>query len=36
MWDEDELTWHDRISRTYLSSAQTFSDMEATTVAHGR
>jgi uncharacterized RDD family membrane protein YckC len=36
MWDEDELTWHDRISRTYLSSAQTFADMEATTVAHGR
>jgi uncharacterized RDD family membrane protein YckC len=36
MWDEDELTWHDRISHTYLSTAQSFADLEATSVAHGR
>jgi len=28
MWDEDELTWHDRLSRTHLSAAQTFADLE--------
>ena len=33
-WDEDELTWHDRISRTYLSSAETAADSEFGTVAH--
>ena len=27
-WDEDELTWHDRISRTYLSSAPSLADSE--------
>jgi len=27
-WDEDELTWHDRISRTYLSSATSIADSE--------
>ena len=36
MWDEDQLTWHDRLSRTYLSAAQTFVDMQASSVAHGR
>lgn len=36
MWDEDELTWHDRLSRTYLSRAETFADIEPSTVAHGR
>lgn len=35
-WDEDELTWHDRISRTYLSSANTFADSEFSGVAHTR
>ena len=35
MWDEDQLTWHDRLSRTYLSTAETFADMESR-VAHGR
>jgi hypothetical protein len=30
MWDEDELTWHDRLSHTYLSPVETFVDMEAT------
>jgi len=27
-WDEDELTWHDRISRTYLSANETAADSE--------
>jgi uncharacterized RDD family membrane protein YckC len=36
MWDEDELTWHDRLSRTYLSAAQTFADFEDSSVAHSR
>jgi uncharacterized RDD family membrane protein YckC len=36
MWDEDELTWHDRLSRTHLSAAQTFADIESSTAAHGR
>jgi len=34
MWDEDELTWHDRLSRTYLSPAQTYADIETSSVAH--
>jgi uncharacterized RDD family membrane protein YckC len=34
MWDEDELTWHDRLSQTYLSAAQTFADIETSGVAH--
>jgi uncharacterized RDD family membrane protein YckC len=33
-WDEDELTWHDRISRTYLSSAPSIADSELTGAAH--
>jgi uncharacterized RDD family membrane protein YckC len=36
MWDEDELTWHDRISHTYLSTAHTFTDLETSGVAHSR
>jgi len=36
MWDEDQLTWHDRLSRTYLSAAQTFADLQTSSVAHGR
>jgi uncharacterized RDD family membrane protein YckC len=35
IWDEDELTWHDRLSRTHLSAAQTFADLENST-AHSR
>jgi uncharacterized RDD family membrane protein YckC len=35
MWDEDELTWHDRISRTYLSSAEKLADSELNGVIHG-
>lgn len=34
MWDEDELTWHDRFSRTYLSAAQTYAEIETHTAAH--
>lgn len=34
MWDEDELTWHDRFSRTFLSSAQTYAEIESHTAAH--
>jgi uncharacterized RDD family membrane protein YckC len=36
MWDEDELTWHDRLSRTHLSVAETFADLENSSVAHSR
>jgi uncharacterized RDD family membrane protein YckC len=36
MWDEDELTWHDRLSRTYLSAAQTLADVETSEAAHSR
>src|SRR5256884_3981815 len=37
MWDEDELTWHDRLSRTHLSAAQTFADRKSTRLnsSHG-
>jgi uncharacterized RDD family membrane protein YckC len=34
MWDEDELTWHDRLSQTYLTKTPTFADLENSTVAH--
>ena len=34
-WDEDELTWHDRISRTYLSSAETMAESELRGAVHG-
>ena len=36
MWDEDELTWHDRLSRTHLSAAQTFADIESSSAAHSQ
>lgn len=36
LWDEDALTWHDRLSRTYLCPAPTLADIEATHVAHSR
>jgi uncharacterized RDD family membrane protein YckC len=29
IWDEDQLTWHDRLSKTYLSSAQTYAEIES-------
>jgi uncharacterized RDD family membrane protein YckC len=34
LWDEDELTWHDRFSRTYLSAAQTYAEIDSHTAAH--
>jgi len=34
MWDEDTLTWHDRISRTYLHSAEKFVEVDAATPEH--
>ncbi|MBS1841581.1 MAG: RDD family protein [Acidobacteria bacterium] len=34
MWDEDELTWHDRISHTYLSSAEKLGDSELAGAIH--
>ena len=33
-WDEDALTWHDRLSRTYLSVLQTQEDIHSSAVAH--
>jgi uncharacterized RDD family membrane protein YckC len=36
IWDEDSLTWHDRISHTYLTSAQTYADVEAPHASHSR
>jgi uncharacterized RDD family membrane protein YckC len=36
MWDEDELTWHDRLSRTHLSAAQSIADLENSSVAHSQ
>jgi uncharacterized RDD family membrane protein YckC len=28
LWDEDAMTWHDRLSRTYLAVPETFTDAE--------
>jgi uncharacterized RDD family membrane protein YckC len=36
LWDEDALTWHDRLSHTYLCPAPTLADIETTHVAHSR
>lgn len=36
MWDSDELTWHDRFSRTYLSVEQTLPELEPSDAARGR
>jgi len=36
MWDEDALTWHDRLSHTYLCPARTFADIDVTHAAHSR
>jgi uncharacterized RDD family membrane protein YckC len=30
IWDEDGLTWHDRLSQTYLATTPTFADIDAT------
>jgi uncharacterized RDD family membrane protein YckC len=34
-WDEDALTWHDRISHTYLTSPETRAHMNPASAAHG-
>jgi uncharacterized RDD family membrane protein YckC len=34
LWDEDSLTWHDRLSRTYLSAAATLPDAEVPGAIH--
>ncbi|MDP9337406.1 MAG: RDD family protein [Acidobacteriota bacterium] len=34
VWDEDGLTWHDRFSKTYLTSAQTYAEIESHTAVH--
>ena len=36
MWDSDELTWHDRLSRTYLSVEQTLPELDVSDAARGR
>ena len=36
LWDEDGLTWHDRLSHTYLAPAPTFAEMDARHAAHTR
>jgi len=36
MWDSDELTWHDRLSRTYLSVEQRLPELESTDAARTR
>lgn len=36
MWDSDELTWHDRLSQTYLSVEQALPELEASDAARGR
>jgi len=36
MWDEDSLTWHDRVSHTYLSGAQAYADLETSAAVHGQ
>jgi uncharacterized RDD family membrane protein YckC len=36
MWDEDELSWHDRLSRTYLATIETFVDAETSGATQSR
>src|SRR5260370_10771154 len=36
MWDEDELYWYDRLSRTCLCAAQAFADLDNSSVVHSR
>jgi len=33
-WDEDALTWHDRLSHTYVGVLQTHEDMKPSAIAH--
>lgn len=34
LWDEDTLTWHDRVSGTYLSSPEPLPELDGTQNAH--
>jgi uncharacterized RDD family membrane protein YckC len=34
LWDEDSLTWHDRMSSTYLTVAETLADAETSGILH--
>jgi uncharacterized RDD family membrane protein YckC len=36
IWDEDGLTWHDRLSRTYLTLPETLAESDATDAAAAR
>ena len=36
IWDEDALTWHDRLSRTYLTLPEVLADSDATDAATAR
>lgn len=36
LWDEEELTWHDRISHTYLTTVDNFSEEDASHPAPAR
>jgi uncharacterized RDD family membrane protein YckC len=36
MWDEDALTWHDRLSHTYLCPAPTFAELDSPRIVHSR
>jgi len=36
LWDEDGLTWHDRISRTYLAEPEIFADTEISNASPAR
>jgi len=36
IWDEDGLTWHDRLSQTYLASAPTLADIDAHAHVHAK
>jgi uncharacterized RDD family membrane protein YckC len=36
VWDSDELTWHDRLSHTYLSVEKTLPDLEVSHAARSR
>lgn len=33
-WDEDALTWHDRLSKTYLATQQSHEDLKSSAIAH--
>jgi uncharacterized RDD family membrane protein YckC len=36
LWDEDALTWHDRLSRTYLTTPEMIADLESSHTSASR